>query len=165
MNKISVLKKKHIIGLVIILVIIVNLVFWYWLGQNQTYPLNDNDTQSYKDELIEFNVPQDFLQVESLVGITWSSTSSDSVAVFYDVFARDKDLNLDSQFNINVLNGQSCPSKSELEKFTIYYDCQYLGSVFTIINFEKDNQLVALGFNHQYLAKQEINSFIATIKK
>jgi len=159
------MKKWQILVGVIIIVLIVNGLFWLWLGQDSTpvVKVDFEKMKEFKNDLIEFQYPNSLIYNETDSGAMWFNSIDQGVMIFYDTFERDAELNFESQFNKNVLGGQVCPIKSQKNNYVLYYACKYLKSVFTIINFEKDDHLVVLGLNHNYFSEDDINLIILSL--
>ena len=161
------MNKWYILIGVVIVVVIINGLFWLWLGKDETatqVKIDFEKMKEFKTDFLEFKYPKSLLYNETDSGAMWFNSIDQGVMIFYDTFARDKELNLESQFNKNVLGGQVCPIKSQKNDYVLYFECKYLQSVFTMINFEKDNNLVVLGLNHKYFSEEDINLIILSVK-
>ena len=168
------MKRWLILGGVIVVVVLVNVGFWYW-----------TETDTAEDELVvteqgimkvgwekfiesnvvQFDVPKDFISETSLTGIYWFEPKEKKVAIVFDRLFRDKSLTLNEQIKKNILNPQECSGQVEKGKFVIYKDCPYLSTRYTFVAIQYGDKLGIISLDHRYLDGADIQYIINSLKE
>ena len=168
------MKKWLILGGVVVIVVLVNIGFWYWTGTDTAEDelivteqgiVKRGWEKFIESNVVQFDVPQDYIAETSLTGIYWFEPKEKKVAIVFDRFSRDRNLTLNEQIKKNILNPQECAGQVEKGKFVIYKSCPYLSTYYTFAAIEYGEKLGIISLDHRYLDEEDTQYIIGSLKE
>ncbi|NQT49597.1 hypothetical protein HQ571_02790 [Candidatus Kuenenbacteria bacterium] len=163
------MKRWIIVGGLIIVVIVVNVIFWQWTGKD------NNDAQVVVDELkewdefedkdlVRFEVPKNYIIKYSPSGdVYWFNSFEDENPLIYQKVFRDEEISLVDQARKNIFATDECYNLSAVSDLSLFRNCQHLDSEFTFAFFEKNELLVILSINHKYFSEEEVDFIVNSV--
>jgi len=168
------MKKVLILGGVILIVILVNIFFWSWFSKDISkdelvvteHGVMKKDWKKFVEaEVVQFDVPQSYIEEKSLTGVYWFEPKNQKVAIVLERLSRDKLLTLDEQIEKNILDPQKCSDSIQKGNFVIYEGCPYLSTHYTFIAIEYMDNLSIISLDHRQTDDEDIQYIINSLKE
>lgn len=167
------MKKWLILGGVVMLVVLLNLGYWFWFQSNSSVDSLEATEKGLikagwrkfvETNVVEFDVPAKFKQETNISGIYWLDPTKAKIVIVYETFPRSLTLNLKDQVTKKI-NVVECAGEIEKNDLMIYKECPYMNSYYSFVAFQQKDNISIISFDHQYFSEEDINYLINSVEK